>query len=165
MADLTKETESVSPKPTEFDNPFSSSSTQLPVLSHPSSDNLRDGLFIFKGIQFPEKFTGSNYISWRDQALDALFGLGLTNFIDKKNLPLPTSDATAYLKWCQHDRLLRHAMVASLNPEIKPFIHASRTSAEVWETLDRIYGSGSASRLYNLKGRFRHVRQVSQSVS
>ncbi|CAH9058330.1 unnamed protein product [Cuscuta europaea] len=115
--------------------------------------------------QFPEKLDGSNYLVWRDQVMDLLFGAHLDQYIDKNTNPPPKNEADNLLRWNRQDRLLRHTLVSSLSSACKPLVGSSKTSASVWKTLEPLYGTRSASKIRSLKDQFRHMKQGSQPVS
>ncbi|CAH9116387.1 unnamed protein product [Cuscuta europaea] len=135
------------------------------TLATPSNNPLiPDGLIMLNPSQFPEKLDGSNYLVWRDQVLDLLFESDLSQYIEEETTLPPESDATGRLRWNRQDRLLRHTLVSSLSSACKPLIGSARTYADVWKTLERLYGTRSPSAIRNLKDQFRHMRRGDQPV-
>ena len=105
--------------------------------------------------QVPLKLTSNNYAAWRVQFNSLLYGYNLFGFVDGTT-PCPpktiTPDGTtvpvpnpAHLYWFRQDQLLLNAIVGSLTPTLVPFVSASKTFHEAWETLCKAYATLSRS--------------------
>lgn len=76
----------------------------------------------------PLKLTPNNFPSWYLQIDTLLSGLDLKGFVDGTlPSPLPTIEGTStanpdFLKWSRQDKLVLHAIIASLTEAIIPII-------------------------------------------
>lgn len=141
--------------------------------SSSASGLLANGFFVFNATLFPTKLDTKNYNQWREDVTDLLFGLELLHFIDGTVQPptLPTigeaseAERTTVQKWNRQDRLLRHALSASMNPAMRPYIASARTSRAVWLSIENVFGGKTRVRVIGLKGQLHNANQGDKSVS
>lgn len=88
------------------------------------------------------KLTRNNYLSWQSQIVPLLHGYKLHQFLDATP-PSPTITTSsgeiqlnsAYLTWHQQDQLLLGWLRSSLSEPILAQVVSSKTSSELWHTL------------------------------
>lgn len=125
--------------------------------------------------QLPLKLNATNYTAWAFQFRTLLAGYDFFGFLDgsrpcpPSQIPADTSSSTtanpAYAHWVRQDQLLLSAIVWSIDPTLIPFIAASATSKEAWDTLVRMYGQPSRGKILALKNRLLNPQKGSRSIS
>ncbi|KAF5454099.1 hypothetical protein F2P56_023787 [Juglans regia] len=128
------------------------------------------------GSQFPLKLTPSNFPSWRAQLMSLLIGYDLQGYLDgtiicpSSTLPTSTSSSAvvpnpAYWHWFRQDKLLLHAILASVSEPVMPLIASSSTAHDAWSKLQRLYANRSRTRVMQLKEELTLIQRESRSVS
>jgi hypothetical protein len=102
------------------------------------------------GSQLPLKLTSTNFPLWRAQLTSLLIGYDLQGYIDgtticpSSTLPpniSPDGSASAnapnpaFLHWLRQDKLILHAILASVSESVMPLIATSSTAHDAWSKL------------------------------
>ncbi|XP_073260714.1 uncharacterized protein [Populus alba] len=131
------------------------------------------------GSQLPLKLTFTNFPLWRAQLTSLLMGYDLQGYIDgtticpSSTLPLNISpDGStsvnapnpAFLCWLRQDKLILHAILASVSESVMPLIAASSTAHDAWSKLQRLYANRSRSCVMQLKENLTLIQIESRSV-
>ncbi|GKV51222.1 hypothetical protein SLEP1_g57891 [Rubroshorea leprosula] len=120
--------------------------------------------FSFNAAAFPLKLTPTNYLSWKSQCTCLLAGFELLGYLDGSH-PSPVATEPSYSLWARQDQLIRHALITSVSDSITPYIAATATAQQAWETLARLYANRSRTRVITLKERLQNMRRDGRSVS
>ncbi|KAK1618614.1 hypothetical protein QYE76_024131 [Lolium multiflorum] len=110
----------------------------------------------------PIKLDQENFLLWKAQALPALIGNDLMAFVDGNNLappkfiPAETGSSTqvanpAFAAWRKTDQQILSGLLTSLTPPVLGHVQLLKTSAQVWEALDRTFASRSKARIVQLR--------------
>ncbi|KAH9616706.1 hypothetical protein KSS87_014110 [Heliosperma pusillum] len=121
------------------------------------------------------KLTPLNYVSWRFQLTNILFGLSLFGFLDGST-PTPSSTTIneanqevpnpAYMSWLKQDGLILGALMGTLTAALQTLIIRAKTSKEAWEILAHTYANPSRVHIQQLKDRLDSIVKTSeQSIS
>ena len=122
--------------------------------------------------QLPLKLNSSNFPSWFLQFETLFTGLDLIGFIDGSK-PCPPSTITTqdkvivnndYTQWIRQDKLILHAIVASITELVIPLIATSKSSHEAMSKLTNIFASRTRSRIMSLKKKLSLATQGNKSV-
>ena len=114
------------------------------ILTNPTETHL---VSINATAQAPLKLTVTNYQSWHTQWYSLLIGY---DFLKLVEVPLPIDlDKSSYQ--FRQDQLLRSALIASLSPDIVPYVVGEKTSYDVWNTLQKTYAKPSQARIMSLR--------------
>ncbi|XP_074293384.1 uncharacterized protein LOC141620405 [Silene latifolia] len=116
------------------------------------------------------KLTPLNYVSWRFQLTNILFG-----FLDGST-PTPSSTTMneanqevpnpAYMSWLKQDGLILGALMGTLTAALQTLIIRAKTSKEAWEILAHTYANPSRVHIQQLKDRLDSIVKTSeQSIS
>ncbi|KAL6311733.1 hypothetical protein AAG906_020728 [Vitis piasezkii] len=131
-----------------------------------SSTSCFDGIISINATaQLPIKLNNNNFPSWKAQ-FDALYGYDLMGFLDgNKTCPskeIIAEDGTTvsnpdFVIWTRQDKLLLHAILASLSEGVVPLIAAATSSRDAWVKLHKLYANKSRSRVMNLKEKLTNI--------
>ncbi|KAL2471076.1 Uncharacterized protein Adt_39212 [Abeliophyllum distichum] len=99
--------------------------------------------------QAPLKLTPENYLSWHTQWYSLLIGYDLLGYVDGTTIcpsaTIKVDNVEAvnpdHVFWVRQDHLLRGALIASLAPEVIPFVTSTKTSRDVWIKLETTYAT------------------------
>lgn len=108
------------------------------------------------------KLDQENYLLWKAQALPALHGNDLFGFVDGSNAAPPKRipaavgssnqvDNPEYAAWHKQDQQVLSGLLTSLTPAVLGHVQLLKTSAQVWEALDRTFASRSKARIVQLR--------------
>ncbi|WOL13331.1 hypothetical protein Cni_G22101 [Canna indica] len=101
--------------------------------------------------QLPIKlFDANNYLTWRTQYELLLLRYDLMSYIDD-SLPCPLVGDLNRRVWIRQEGLLRHAIMASVDPTITPMVATSPTTNAAWKKLECQYTNKFQSRIYALQ--------------
>ena len=70
-----------------------------------------------------------------------------------------------YTLWIRQDQLLLNAIIGSLTPTIVPFIAASKTSHDAWNTLEKTYDAPTRGRIMQLRSNLAYPENGTRSVT
>jgi hypothetical protein len=110
----------------------------------------------------PIKLDQENFLLWKAQAMPALIGNDLMAFVDGSNpappklVPAETGSSTqvanpAFAAWRKTDQQILSGLLTSLTPPVLGHVQLLKTSAQVWEALDRTFASRSKARIVQLR--------------
>ena len=150
---------------------FVSNHSSLTITNSPSPDN--NLVFINAAAQAPLKLDVENYLSWHTQWFSLLISYNLYGYIDGTTIcpPLTVKENTteklnpAHTLWTRQDHLLRSAILASLSPEIVPFVRRAETFRSVWEKLETTYAKPTRGRVIGLRESLQKTEKGSDSIS
>lgn len=108
------------------------------------------------------KLDQKNYLLWKAQALPALYGNDLFCFVDGSNAAPPKCvpaaagssnliDNPEYAAWRKQDQQVLNGLLTSITPAMLSHVQLIKTSAQVWEALDRTFASRSKARIVQLR--------------
>ncbi|XP_015165063.1 uncharacterized protein [Solanum tuberosum] len=109
--------------------------------------------------QAPLKLTTTNYQSWQYQWETLLTAYDFLQFI---NEPPSTTAISVYKR---QDHLIRSAMVASLSPEIIPFVTIDKTSYVLWQNLATTYVKPPYARIMSLRENLNTIQKGNLSIT
>ncbi|KAJ9694017.1 hypothetical protein PVL29_009812 [Vitis rotundifolia] len=124
--------------------------------------------------QMPFKLSKMNYASWRAQFTNLLFGYDLFGFLDGTT-PCPPEtilqfDSTTPISnpkcklWKRQDRLIVHAILASVTWVVAPLISSATTSHEAWQKLETTFANQSQTIMLSLRNILMKTTKGSQSI-
>ena len=97
---------------------------------------------------------------WKSQFLPLLRGYDLLKFVDGSSAP-PSRyiqneqseriDNPDFITWDRQDQLILSWLLSSLTESVLAQVLDSKTSREVWTSLERMYASQSRARVYQLR--------------
>ncbi|KAL6310882.1 hypothetical protein AAG906_018041 [Vitis piasezkii] len=132
-----------------------------------SSTSCFDGIISINAIaQLPIKLNNNNFPSWKAQFDALLYGYDLMGFLDgNKTCPskeIIAEDGTTvsnpdFVIWTRQDKLLLHAILASLSEGVVPLIAAATSSRDAWVKLHKLYANKSRSQVMNLKEKLTNI--------
>jgi uncharacterized membrane protein YgcG len=108
------------------------------------------------------KLDQENYLLWKAQALPALYGNDLFGFVDGTNAAPPKRipaavgssdliDNPEYATWRKQDQQVLSGLLTTITPAVLGHVQLLKTSAQVWEALDRTFASRSKARIVQLR--------------
>ncbi|KAH9610885.1 hypothetical protein KSS87_001830 [Heliosperma pusillum] len=130
--------------------------------------------FLFLNLNQCLKLTPLTYRSWTTQIEDILFGFDLFKFVDGSHpCPSPTKlDADkkevtnpAYHTWVRQDRLIKGALLGTIDTAITPLLLNDKTSHSVWTTLCSTYDNPSRSHILQVKDRLKSITKGDKSAT
>ncbi|WKA01579.1 hypothetical protein VitviT2T_019853 [Vitis vinifera] len=140
-----------------------------------SSTSCFDGIISINATaQLPIKLNNNNFPSWKAQFDALLYGYDLMGFLDgNKTCPskeIIAEDGTTvsnpdFVIWTRQDKLLLHAILASLSEGVVPLIAAATSSRDAWVKLHKLYANKSRSRVMNLKEKLTNITCNTRSVA
>ena len=71
----------------------------------------------------------------------------------------------AFWRWLRQDKLILHAIHASISESVMPLIAASSTAHDAWSKLQRLYANNSRTRVIQLKENLTLIQRESRLVS
>ncbi|KAH0635920.1 hypothetical protein KY285_035606 [Solanum tuberosum] len=126
------------------------------IISLNNNDQL---ISINAAAQAPLKLTTTNYQSWQYQWETLLTAYDFLQFI---NEPPSTTAISVYKR---QDHLIRSVMVASLSPEIIPFVTDDKTSYALWQNLATTYAKPSRARIMSLREDLNTIQKGNLSIT
>uniref|UniRef100_A0A2C9VW83 Retrotransposon gag domain-containing protein n=1 Tax=Manihot esculenta TaxID=3983 RepID=A0A2C9VW83_MANES len=140
----------------------SSSSPQTPSGSINVNPTLTNQLIsINASAQAPIKLTPFNYQIWYTQWYSLLIGYDFLNFIEQDRKTEATGNSFLF----RQDQFIRSALIASLSPEVAPFVVGDKTSYDVWQSLSKMYAKPSQSRIMSLREQLLTITKGSLTIS
>lgn len=124
--------------------------------------------------QLPIKLNSNNFPSWKAQFDALLYGYDLMGFLDGNNTcpskEIKDTDGKTisnpdFAIWTRQDKLLLHAILASLSEGVVPLIAAATSSRDAWLKLHKLYANKSRSRVMNLKEKLTNITCNTHSVA
>ncbi|XP_019258525.1 PREDICTED: uncharacterized protein LOC109236764 [Nicotiana attenuata] len=153
----------------------SSTTTSPTIFSHGHVIQPTQLISFSPASQLSIKLMGSsNYLTWQAQEPTLLFGYDLLSYIDgtsvippvyiadDKGSQLPNPD---YKLWLRRDKIVRSAIMASVNPSIAPLIAQAVNVKNAWDSLQMSYANKSQARIFGLRELLSNIRRDSKSVS
>ncbi|CAL1354708.1 unnamed protein product [Linum trigynum] len=102
--------------------------------------------------QFPTKLTSDNFPTWGAQLFTLLSGLDLLRFLDGTHPePAATAPAAERRHWYRQYQLLLHSILASVSPDVAPYVSAATSYRQAWTILEQMFAMQSRQRIMNLK--------------
>ncbi|KAL6324432.1 hypothetical protein AAG906_013036 [Vitis piasezkii] len=115
-----------------------------------SSTSCFDGIISINATaQLPIKLNNNNFPSWKAQFDALLYGYDLMGFLDGTKT-CPSKEIIA-------NKLLLHAILASLLEGVVPLILLATSSRDAWVKLHNLYANKSGSRVMNLKEKLTNI--------
>ncbi|KAF5471554.1 hypothetical protein F2P56_008335 [Juglans regia] len=127
------------------------------------------------------KLTSNNYLLWRAQIVPYLHGQDHYHFIDGSFPPPPPIISASpsstpgilfapkpnpsYLQWRCTDQLLLSALLSSLTESILAQAVSSRTSRELWLSLETMFTSQSQAKIFQIRHQLTNLKKGSLSVT
>lgn len=140
----------------------SSSSPQTPSGSINVNPTLTNQLIsINASAQAPIKLTPFNYQIWYTQWYSLLIGYDFLNFVEQDRKTEATGNSFLF----RQDQFIRSALIASLSPEVAPFVVGDKTSYDVWQSLSKMYAKPSQSRIMSLREQLLTITKGSLTIS
>lgn len=146
----------------------STPSYQIPNGNDPSK------LYTFLNIHNAIKLTPTNYLSWKLQVEAILEGHDLFSYVDG-SLECPPSAITNddgvqepnpnHAFWKRQDRLLFGALIDTLSPNLIPLVSQAKTSAQLWDKLNRTYALPSRGHINQIKDKLNRIVKGNLSIS
>nr|XP_009781199.1 PREDICTED: uncharacterized protein LOC104230160 [Nicotiana sylvestris]XP_016487013.1 PREDICTED: uncharacterized protein LOC107807193 [Nicotiana tabacum] len=124
-----------------------------------SLNNKEQLISINTAAQAPLKLTTTNYKSWQYQWDTLLTAYNFLQFIYE-----PPSIVATYA-YRRQDHLIRSAMVASLSPEITPFVTDDKTSYALWQNLATTYAKPLRARIISLREDLNNIIKGNLSIT
>ena len=108
------------------------------------------------------KLDQENFLLWKAQALPALYSNDLYGFVDGTKAAPPKKvaattgssdevDNPEYPIWFKQDQQVLSGLLASLTPSVLGHVQLLKTSAQVWEALERTFASRSKAQIVQLR--------------
>ncbi|KAF5451549.1 hypothetical protein F2P56_026649 [Juglans regia] len=125
------------------------------------------------------KLSSENYLLWRAQIIPYLHGQELFHFVDgstpppspfKSVSPSPSTSplpqtSLEYLQWRRTDQLLLSTLLSSLTESILAQVISSRTSRDLWVTLEGMFTSQSQAKIFQIRHQLTNLKKGSLSVA
>ncbi|KAK4477741.1 hypothetical protein RD792_017002 [Penstemon davidsonii] len=127
----------------------------------PNPNSTNQLISINAAAQVPLQLTPTNYFSWLTQWSSLLEGYDFIQFVE--NPPHDNSIAGSYLR--RQGQLIRSALIASVSPEIVPFLISAKTSYEVWTQLKEMYATPSRAHVMNIRESLVAMTKGTQPIS
>lgn len=138
----------------------------------PNSENVvpitpnKTTLIAINSNQLLDKLTPSNYPTWKASKLTCFF-LAIIFLVSLKErnpalLKTKSVGGTKVLNpeallWKYQDQLLRHGILISLSDRVRPMVSSSKTSAEAWSWLNKLYANASSSHTVGLTDQLSNI--------
>ncbi|KAJ0094498.1 hypothetical protein Patl1_15515 [Pistacia atlantica] len=144
-------------------------SSNVPISSTPVFDGI---VSINAAAQLPLKLTSTNFPSWKAQFDALLIGYNLMGYLDGTT-KCPSKDVAVDGKsspnpefglWIRQDKLLLHAILASLSESVVQRCATAQSSREAWVKLHKLFANKSKLRVMNLKEKLTNISCDTQPV-
>ena len=127
----------------------------------------------------PLKLDRSNYTIWKSQILSAIRANDLEGFLDGSrtcpNQLLPgeststeaaiISENSAYTAWKRQDQMILSWLLSSISVEILSIVVNSKTSRELWMSLEEQFGSETVAKKVHLKMLLNNLKKGSMTIT
>ncbi|CAN0881833.1 Retrovirus-related Pol polyprotein from transposon RE1 [Linum grandiflorum] len=143
---------------------LSSSSLSSDVISSVSSQTLS----LSANPHISVKLTATNFLLWKTQFQPLLRLYELHGHVDGTD-PAPAATINgqpnkAYAAWYVRDQLVLTRITLSLSESVMPTVINKPTAKAAWDALTRVYGSGSAVQIRQLRSSLHHISCGSDSI-
>ncbi|KAH9791777.1 retrovirus-related pol polyprotein from transposon RE1 [Citrus sinensis] len=127
----------------------------------------------------PLKLDRSNYTIWKSQILSAIRANDLEGFLDGSrtcpNQLLPgestsieaaiISENSTYTAWKRQDQMILSWLLSSISVEILSIVVNSKTSRELWMSLEEQFGSETVAKKVHLKMLLNNLKKGSMTIT
>ncbi|KAK8951385.1 hypothetical protein KSP39_PZI003284 [Platanthera zijinensis] len=145
-----------------------SSAVHTPSTHDTITSNLESTLPTVKSIRqdVSIRLKSTNYLPWKTQVLPVLRSLGLVGFIDgSATRPDPDDLSPNAVQWHRLDQMVLTWLTNSLSEAALTQIGTCATSAEVWHSLEVLYGTLARSRILQLKSELQSMTKGALSMA
>jgi Reverse transcriptase (RNA-dependent DNA polymerase)/gag-polypeptide of LTR copia-type/GAG-pre-integrase domain len=151
---------------TDLNTNFISNSSTCSV-----SNGNQETPLVMLSLPISTKLERENYLSWQSQIVPLLHAYGLFRFLETDSSPSPTILTTtgvsqinpAYLPWYKQDQMILGWLRSSLSREILAQVVSAKTSADLWQTLQRSFSATSRARLSELRRKLQNTSKGSST--
>ena len=172
---------------------FTAMASSSSTLNHGTSSSSRNySIIINPGHHLTViKLTDNNYLTWKLQILNTIYGHSLENHIlsdskpekmrltsveverNTKNTENDSERNTnredlienpKYISWMRQDRLICSWLMGSMNEDTVTQMIGCNTTREIWLTLEQTYSSSNTAKIMQLKGQLQNLKKGNQSI-
>ncbi|KAK8957728.1 hypothetical protein KSP39_PZI001284 [Platanthera zijinensis] len=150
------------------ENISTSSAVHTPSTHDTIAINLESTLPTVKSIRqdVSIRLKSTNYLPWKTQVLPVLRSLGLVGFIDgSATRPDPDDLSPNAVQWHRLDQMVLAWLTNSLSEAAVTQIGTCATSAEVWHSLEVLYGTLTRSQILQLKTELQSMTKGALSMA
>lgn len=108
-------------------------------------------------------FDGRGYQGWKRSVLIALSAKNKLGFIAESN-PVPSTNLPYLQAWSRFNDMVTSCLLNSLSKEIANSVIYSRTTRELWVSLEHRFGQSNGAKLYHLQQELGRLTQGNNNI-